>query len=83
MAASEHPHRIIEVIRELISETGAVNGRNRRGWTPRSDAVARQDTATQLIATIPPVGREVPGAADLVQHCTGHDYTRPGKPRIA
>jgi hypothetical protein len=52
--------------------------------TVLDDAVARQDTVTQLIAAIRRVAREVPGAADLVtEHCTGHDYSRPGKPRIA
>jgi hypothetical protein len=54
------------------------------------DAVARQDTVTQLIASIRRVGREVLGAAELVTtHCTrlvvvtGQDYTATGKPRIA
>ncbi len=48
------------------------------------DAVARQDTVTQLIAAIRWVAREVPGAAELVAaHCTGHDYTSAGKPQIA
>lgn len=86
LAGSERPHRIFEVVRELIIETGAVAGRNRRALdsTVLDDAVARQDTVTQLIAAIRRVAREVPGAADLVgQHCTGHDYSRPGKPRIA
>lgn len=85
LAASDRPHRIFEVVRELIIETGAVAGRNRRALdsTVLDDAVARQDTVTQLIAAIRRVGREVPGAADLAgQHCTGHDYTSPGKPRI-
>src|SRR5215213_10019542 len=30
LAASERPHRIFEVVRQLIVETGAVQGRNRR-----------------------------------------------------
>ena len=86
LAASARPHRIFEVVRQLILETGAVVGRNRRALdsTVLDDAVARQDTVTQLIAAIRRVAREVPGAADLVTECcTGHDYSRPGKPRIA
>src|SRR4051794_41232421 len=31
LAASARPHRMFEVVRQLISETGAVQGRNRRG----------------------------------------------------
>src|SRR6266545_965547 len=48
-----------------------------------SDAVATQDTITQLIAAIRRVGREVPGAAATIAVvCTGHDYAKPGKPQI-
>lgn len=54
------------------------------------DAVARQDTVTQLVAQIRRVGREVPGAKELVAgECTrlgaltGQDYSTPGKPSIA
>ena len=74
------------MVRQLIIETGAVQGRNRRALdsTVLDDAVARQDTVTQLIAAVRRVVRDVPGAADLVAVCCiGHDYTRPGKPRIA
>jgi hypothetical protein len=48
------------------------------------DAVATQDTVTQLIAAIRRVRREVPGAAEVVAaHCSAHDYDGPGKPAIA
>jgi hypothetical protein len=86
LAASARPQRIFEAVREVIAQTGAVAGRQRRALdsTVLDDAVARQDTVTQLIASIRRVGREVPGAAELVaEHCTGHDYSQPGKPRIA
>jgi IS5 family transposase len=92
LAGSERPHRIFEVVRQLIIETGAVAGRQRRALdsTVLDDAVARQDTVTQLVASIRRVAREVPDAAGLVStHCvrlavlTGQDYSHPGKPRIA
>ena len=67
LAGSARPHRIFEVVRELIIETGAVRGRNRRALdsTVLDDAVARQDTVTQLIAAVRRVGRDVPDAAGL------------------
>ena len=92
LAASDRPQRIFEVVRDVINETGAVAGKQRRALdsTILDDAVARQDTVTQLIAQIRRVGREVTGAKDLIGvHCTrlavltGQDYTAIGKPPIA
>lgn len=92
LAASDRPQRIFEVVRDVIAETGAVAGKQRRALdsTILDDAVARQDTVTQLIAQIRRVGREVAGAKDLIAtECirlaalTGQDYDQPGKPRIA
>lgn len=86
LAGSRLPHRIFEVVGQVIVETGAVRGRSRRALdsTVLDDAVARQDTVTQLIAAVRRVAREVPAAAELVATvCTGHDYASPGKPAIA
>jgi hypothetical protein len=48
------------------------------------DAVATQDTVTQIIAAVRAVIRGVPGAAEVAAvQCTAHDYTDPGKPKIA
>jgi hypothetical protein len=48
-----------------------------------ADAVATQDTVTQLVGAIRRVGRQVPGAAEQIAAvCTGHDYSKPGKPKI-
>ena len=48
-----------------------------------ADAVATQDTVTQLVSAIRRVAREVPGAAEQIAAvCTGHDYSEPGKPKI-
>ena len=92
LAASERPERIFEVVREVITATGALVGKQRRvlDSTVLDDAVARQDTVTQLIAAVRRVARDVPDAKELVtQRCTrlatltGQDYTAAGKPRIA
>ena len=86
LAASARPNRIFEVVVEVIAETGAVAGKTRRALdsTILDDAVARQDTVTQLIAAIRRVAREVDGAAEIVgSRTSGHDYSRPGKPEIA
>ena len=85
LAASNRPHRIFEVVRELIVETGAVRGRNRRALdsTVLDDAVARQDTVTQLIAAVRRVGRDVPDAAALIVSVCSYDYSQTGKPTIA
>jgi hypothetical protein len=48
-----------------------------------ADAVATQDTVTQLVSAIRRVAREVPGAAEQIAAvCTGRDYSKPGKPKI-
>ena len=86
LAASARPHRVFEVVAQVVAETGAIRGKTRRALdsTVLDDAVARQDTVTQLVACIRRVAREVPGGAELVAgHCTGHDYSQPGKPDIA
>jgi hypothetical protein len=69
----------------VVEETGVVGGRRRRvvDSTILADAVATQDTITQLVAAIRRVAREVPGAAAQIQAvCSAHDYTKPGKPQI-
>ena len=68
----------------VVAETGALKGKSRRALdsTILDDAVATQDTVTQLIAAIRRVRREVPGAGGVVgEHCTAHDYDDPGKPK--
>ena len=86
LAASGDPERIFGAVREVVAATGVLTGRTRRvlDSTVLDDAVATQDTVTQIVAAIRRVGREVPGAVALIGRvCTGHDYTLPGKPSIA
>jgi hypothetical protein len=69
----------------VAGETGVLRGRRRRAVdsTILADAVATQDTVTQLVSAVRRVAREVPGAAEQVAAvCTGHDYSKPGKPKI-
>lgn len=86
LAVSERPNRIFEAVKAVVTATGAVAGKTRRALdsTVLDDAVATQDTVTQLIAAIRQVRREIPAAAQvLAAHCTAHDYDDPGKPAIA
>jgi transposase len=86
LAASDRPNRIFDAVRQVIAQTGALTGKTRRALdsTVLEDAVATQDTVTQLIAAVRRVRRQVPGAAAVVAvHCTAHDYNDPGKPVIA
>jgi IS5 family transposase len=83
LRASAAPERIFDAVRAVILETGILKGKTRRALdsTVLDDAVATQDTVTQLIAAIRRVRRLVPETTALL--LTAHDYTSPGKPRIA
>jgi Transposase DDE domain/Transposase domain (DUF772) len=86
LAASDDPNRIFHAVQRVIVETGALKGRARRALdsTVLDDAVATQDTVTQLIAAVRRVRRVVPDAAAVITQVTSaHDYDDPGKPRIA
>src|SRR6266542_2040343 len=85
LARSSRPHRINEAVKQVVEETGILAGRRRRAVdsTILADAVATQDTVTQLVSAIRRVARQVPGAAAQIQAvCSAHDYTTPGKPKI-
>lgn len=86
LARSPDPDRIFRTVRAVVEQTGVLAGRTRRALDSAVllDAVATQDTITQLIAAIRRVARQVPGGNALVAaHCHAHDYTDPGKPKIA
>ncbi len=86
LAASDRPNRIFEAVREVVAQTGALAGKTRRALdsTVLDDAVATQDTVTQLIGAVRRVAREVPDApAVIAEQCLAHDYRQPGKPTIA
>jgi hypothetical protein len=86
LAGSDRPNRIFDAVKEVVAQTGVLKGKTRRALdsTVLDDAVATQDTLTQLIAAIRRVRRVVPGAEVVVaEWCRAHDYDDPGKPRIA
>jgi len=78
---SERPERIFDAVRAVVAATGVLKGRTRRALdsTVLDDAVATQDTVTQLIAAIRRVRRLVPAAATV--GLVGHDYSTPAKPK--
>jgi hypothetical protein len=85
IAKSDRPHRVSDAVRKVIEQSGVLKGRRRRAVdsTILADAVATQDTVTQLVSAIRRVARQVPGAAQAIMAvCTGHDYREPGKPKI-
>jgi len=88
LAASARPQRIFDVVREVVHATGALSGKTRRALdsTVLDDAVATQDTVTQLVASIRRVARLLPDGQALVTAAataSGHDYSSAGKPQIA
>jgi len=86
LAASASPNRIFEAVKTVVAQTGVLTGKTRRALdsTILDDAVATQDTVTQLIGAIRRVRREVPGAVEVIAtRCSAHDYDDPGKPTIA
>ena len=84
IAASDRPDRVFDAVAEVIAQSGILRGRRKRcvDSTVFDDAVATQDTVTQLVAAIRKVARVVPGAGEVVAAVCKLDYSRPGKPPI-
>src|SRR5487761_2204741 len=80
---SAHPERIFEAVRAVVAATGVLRGKTRRALdsTLLDDAVATQDTVTQIVGAIRRVRRVVPAAREVA--LVAHDYDQPGKPHIA
>lgn len=80
---SEQPERIFDAVRDVIAATGVLSGKTRRALdsTLLDDAVATQDTVTQLVSMIRRVRRAVPVAAAVT--VIAHDYDSAGKPSCA
>src|SRR5690242_15357455 len=84
IAASDRPGRVFDAVAEVIAQTGILSGRRKRcvDSTVFDDAVATQDTVTQLMAAMRKVARVVPGAAGVIAAVGTLDYSQPGKPPI-
>src|SRR5208283_1725250 len=84
IAKSGRPDRVFDAVAELIAQTGILRGRRKRcvDSTVFDDAVATQDTVTQLVAAIRKVARVVPGAAAVIAQVCKLDYSKAGKPDI-
>jgi len=84
IAASDRPDRVFDAVAEVIAQTGILPGRRKRcvDSTVFDDAVATQDTVTQLMAAMRKVARVVPGAGEVIGRVCTLDYSKPGKPAI-
>src|SRR2546421_2093063 len=84
IAASGRPDRVFDAVAELIAASGVLRGRRKRcvDSTVFDDAVATQDTVTQLVAAIRKVARVVPGAAAVIAEVCTLDYSKGGRPDI-
>jgi hypothetical protein len=84
IAASKRPHRVFDAVAQVIADTGLLRGRRKRcvDSTVFDDAVATQDTVTQLVAAMRKVARLVPGAKSVIERVAKLDYAKPGKPDI-
>ena len=84
IAASDRPDRVFDAVAAVIAETGILRGRRKRcvDSTVSGDAVATQDTVTQMMAAMRKVARVVDGAPRVIAAVCALDYSRPGKPKI-
>ena len=80
---SANPNRLEEAVRSVVTETGVLVGKRFRALdsTLLDDAVATQDTVTQLVSAIRRARRVIPTAAAV--DVSAHDYDATGKPVCA
>jgi IS5 family transposase len=83
LRASDAAERIFDAVRAVVTETGVLAGRTRRALdsTLLDDAVATQDTVTQLVSVIRRLRAAVRAAADV--KVVAHDYGSGSKPVCA
>jgi transposase len=81
LRASARPERIFDAVRAVVDATGVLAKKHRRALdsTILDDAVATQDTVTQIISAARRVIASVPAAARAQ---LSHDYSVAGKPII-
>ena len=83
LRVSDSPERIFDAVRQVVADTGVLAKRTRRALdsTLLDDAVATQDTVTQLMSVIRRARRVIPQAAAV--EVAAHDYEASGKPSCA
>jgi IS5 family transposase len=76
---SARPNRIFDAVRAVVRATGVLGGKHRRALdsTILDDAVATQDTVTQLISAIRKVRRAVPESAGVTLLTASDDGGKP------
>ena len=77
---SSRPQRVFDAVRTVVTETGALTGRDRRvlDSTVLDDAVVTQDTVTMITAQIRRCRRLIAQARET--RVVAHDYEQAGKP---
>jgi hypothetical protein len=72
----------LEAVRQVVEQTGVLKGRGRRvlDSTILADAVATQDTVTQLVVAVRRVRRLIPQAREI--ELSGHDRRPAGQARV-
>jgi len=83
LRVSDSPERIFDAVRQVVADTGVLSNRTRRALdsTLLDDAVATQDTVTQLVSVIRRTRKAIPAAAGV--DVSAHDYEAGGKPSCA
>jgi hypothetical protein len=81
LRSSNRPNRIFDAVKAVVDETGVLAKKHRRALdsTILDDAVATQDTVTQIISAVRRAKLAVPGLDRIPLR---HDYTVVGKPII-
>jgi len=83
LRVSDRPERVFDAVRSVVEATGVLKHKTRRALdsTLLDDAVATQDTVTQIISAIRRVRREVPESTEVP--LAAYDYDAGAKPMIA
>ena len=81
LRASERPERIFDAVRAVVEATGVLGQKTRRALDSSilDDAVATEDTITQLLSQSRRVLRAIPELSGVP---VAHDYAEGGKPLI-
>ncbi|HET8990382.1 MAG TPA: IS1182 family transposase [Acidimicrobiales bacterium] len=76
---SDAPERVFEAVRAVVEATGVLKGKTRRALdsTLLDDAVATQDTVTQIVAQLRRVRTTVPGCAEIPRRVPDDGRAKP------